>query len=294
MASAGKKREEGLALRSSEPIRAAGGVIFTQTDTGENQVLLVHRPAYDDWTFPKGKLQKGESIDECALREVQEETGFACELIRELSGTTYIDRRGRPKTVRYWEMKIVSGKFEATKEVDKSRWLSFSEAANVLSYPHDLDLLDELATAEMDNESLLLIRHASAGNRKDWGSDDKLRPLDEKGKLQALELAETLGVSVIKQVLSSPYLRCIQTVEPLAERLGLPVQQSSALAEGAGPASVRMFISKLEGLPAAICTHGDVVEELVGPGRPGKKASVWLLKPDDGLRPFRYMPPPEV
>ena len=267
-------------------------MIFKHAD-GENNVLLVHRPAYDDWTFPKGKLRQGESIDACALREVKEETGFECKLVRVLSGTTYIDRRGRPKTVSYWEMKILSGKFSPSKEVDEVRWLSFSEAAKILSYPHDLELLAELAAAELDNGSLLLIRHASAGSRKDWRGNDDLRPLDDRGKLQALELAETLNGCAILQILSSPSLRCVQTVEPLAERLGLPVEQSQVLAEGAGTDEIRSLVGKLE-LPAVLCTHGDVVEGMVGPGRPGKKASVWVLNPANEFRPSLYMPPPEV
>jgi len=275
-----------------DSVQAAGGVIFKESGDGGIKVLLVHRPAYDDWTFPKGKLRPGETHEKGALREVAEETGLTCELIRELSSTSYVDRRGRPKSVRYWEMKTLSGRFQASREVDEVRWLSFGEAAQALSYPHDVELLGELADQELGDGSILLIRHATAGSRKDWKGDDKLRPLDEKGKLQAMELAETLRACPVKRVISSPYLRCVQTVEPLAELLDLQIEVSQVLAEGAKVQELRNFVKHLD-LPAVLCTHGDIVSELVGQGRPGKKSSVWVLKDPATLRPLRYMPPPE-
>jgi len=275
-------------------VHAAGGIIFRRSADGGGKVLLVHRPAYDDWTFPKGKLRQGESTEECALREVAEETGLSCELVRELSSTNYIDRKGRPKLVRYWEMKTLSGRFQASKEVDKVRWLSFSEAAQALSYPHDVELLGELADAELVEASIILIRHAAAGSRKDWKRDDKQRPLDERGRLQAMELAATLSACRVQRILSSPYTRCIQTVEPLAELLGLQVERFQALAEGTKIQTFRNFVRDLKDLPVVLCTHGDIISGLVGQGRTGKKGSVWVFRDVEGLRPLRYMPPPEV
>jgi 8-oxo-dGTP pyrophosphatase MutT (NUDIX family) len=105
---------------------------------------VVHRPKYDDWSFPKGKLDPDESDEDAALREVEEETGFACRLDRELSSTRYRDRFGRPKVVRYWVMDPVEGEFRPTKEVDELRWLSPDEAAGLLSYDHDRQLLASL------------------------------------------------------------------------------------------------------------------------------------------------------
>ena len=107
-------------------------------------MLLVHRPAYDDWTFPKGKLDPGETEEECALREVEEETGLRCRLGLELGSTTYRDAKGRRKRVRYWLMEVEAGsglRFEH--EVDEARWLSFDDAAGLLSYERDIGLLDE-------------------------------------------------------------------------------------------------------------------------------------------------------
>jgi 8-oxo-dGTP diphosphatase len=117
-------------------VRAAGGLV--QRD---GAVLLVHRPRYDDWTFPKGKAEDGESDEECALREVWEETGLHCTLGDEVATTDYVDSRGRPKRVRWWLMRPVDGDFEPTDEVDEIRWLEPVEAARLLSYDRDLVLL---------------------------------------------------------------------------------------------------------------------------------------------------------
>ena len=120
-------------------VRAAGGLVRR-----DGAVLLVHRPRYDDWTFPKGKAEDGESDEECALREVWEETGLNCTLGDEIASTDYVDSRGRPKRVRWWLMNPVGGNFEPTDEVDEIRWLEPVEAARLLSYERDLVLLQYL------------------------------------------------------------------------------------------------------------------------------------------------------
>jgi 8-oxo-dGTP diphosphatase len=120
-------------------VLAAGGVIRR-----DGRVAVVHRPKYDDWTLPKGKLDSGEGFEEAALREVREETGFDCELGEELASISYHDRRGRLKLVRYWAMTPVGGEFEANREVDELRWLEPREARELLSYPRDRAFLDEL------------------------------------------------------------------------------------------------------------------------------------------------------
>ena len=104
-------------------------------------MAVVHRPKYDDWTFPKGKLDPGESFEEAALREVEEETGFTCELGDELASSSYHDRHGRPKLVRYWSMTPVSGEFTPNDEVDELRWLPPAEARELLTYDRDRELL---------------------------------------------------------------------------------------------------------------------------------------------------------
>jgi 8-oxo-dGTP pyrophosphatase MutT (NUDIX family) len=120
-------------------VRAAGGVLVRDGD-----VLLVHRPKYDDWTFPKGKAEADESDEDCALREVAEETGLRCRLGDELPSTEYVDGRGRPKRVRWWRMDAVADDgFSPNDEVDELRWVAPAEAAKLLSYERDLALLEE-------------------------------------------------------------------------------------------------------------------------------------------------------
>jgi len=123
-------------------VRAAGGVVVRGTGA-EAAVLLVHRPAYDDWTFPKGKVDPGESDEDCAVREVEEETGLRCVLGRELQSTTYDDARGRPKVVRYWVMEVAGGELRFEHEVDGARWLPVDEAAALLAYERDIAVLHE-------------------------------------------------------------------------------------------------------------------------------------------------------
>ena len=127
----------------SDVVRAAGGVV-TRADGDGLEVLVVHRPRYEDWSFPKGKAEPGESDEDCARREVEEETGLVCELDGELSSTSYTDGAGRPKRVRYWRMHPVGGSLRFVHEVDEARWLSPERASELLTYERDRVLLGEL------------------------------------------------------------------------------------------------------------------------------------------------------
>lgn len=130
-----------------ELVLAAGGVVWRRTPGGDVEVVMVHRPRYDDWSLPKGKLDPGESDEEAALREVEEETTVTARLGPELPSTTYLDRSGRHKRVRYWAMTVVDGRPAAANEVDEAVWVPFAEAAGRLSYPHDLEVLAALPAA---------------------------------------------------------------------------------------------------------------------------------------------------
>jgi 8-oxo-dGTP diphosphatase len=122
-------------------IRAAGGIVVRERDGGV-EVLVVHRPRYGDWTFPKGKAEPGESDEACAVREVEEETGLRCQLGEELPSTEYLDARGRSKRVRYWTMRPLDERLALLHEVDEARWVSPEEARGLLSYTRDVQLLD--------------------------------------------------------------------------------------------------------------------------------------------------------
>ena len=125
-------------------VRAAGCVVLRRTDDGRTETALIHRPKYDDWTFPKGKLDEGETFEQAAIREVEEETGLRGRLDRELPEVRYVDNRGRDKVVRYWTMTPTAGEFTPGAEVDELRWMTLEEAADMLSYQHDRDLLRAL------------------------------------------------------------------------------------------------------------------------------------------------------
>ena len=125
-------------------IRAAGGVPWRPGPDGRLEVLLVHKPRYDDWTFPKGKAEEGETDEEAAIREVEEETGLRCELGNELASTTYTNRHGRPKLVRYWAMGPVQTTPGARHEVDEIAWLAPEAALAKLSYERDIAVLRSL------------------------------------------------------------------------------------------------------------------------------------------------------
>lgn len=128
-------------------VRAAGGIVVRASATGGWEVLLIHRPLHRDWSLPKGKLEVGESDEECALREVREETGWTCALGRYVGEVEYVDRRGRPKVVEYWLMQPMKEDRQPTDEVDELAWVALSEAPARLSYEHDRELLTAVAGA---------------------------------------------------------------------------------------------------------------------------------------------------
>jgi 8-oxo-(d)GTP phosphatase len=266
----------------TELVRAAGGVV-RRVGTSGIEVLLVHRPRYDDWSFPKGKAHPGETDEETAVREVAEETGITARLGVELPTTQYRDSRGRPKVVRYWTMQPESGSFEPHDEVDEIKWVPIDEAESELSYERDRELLEAL------RPPLLVLRHASAGDSENWAGADADRPLDEGGRRQAEELVEQLAPYVIKRIVSSPFIRCVETVVPLARARGLEVETSDDLAEGADPARVRRLLLGLEA-EALVCAHRPELEPLFRKVKKG--ATVAVEVGEDDLLELGRLPPP--
>lgn len=130
-----------LGIAEVDVIRAAGGVVVRKSRSGDTEIAVIHRPDYDDWTLPKGKVEPEESPEDCALREVREETGLRCDLGRPLGCTAYVDRRGRDKVACYWVMEVRSGRFRPGIEVDRLLWLSVPDAVKRLTYDRDKTLL---------------------------------------------------------------------------------------------------------------------------------------------------------
>jgi 8-oxo-(d)GTP phosphatase len=284
----------------SAVVRAAGGVIFRRRG-GTLETLLVHRPKYDDLTFPKGKAIDGETDQETALREVAEETGLRCDLGPELVATRYTDPQGRPKEVRYWLLRAdgAESAFAPDDEIDRVLWLGVNDADASLTYERDRPVLRAAAGLA---QPLFLVRHAKAGSRQQWQGDDDLRPLSVKGLRQAEGIGARFAERPLVAVLSSPSVRCVQTVEPLARLQDLEVRSVDWLKEGTPASVARAEALGLAG-PAVVCSHGDVIAELVrsfaDDGMPidgpvtWKKGSTWIVDRDEGFPSrLRYEPPP--
>jgi 8-oxo-(d)GTP phosphatase len=201
-------------------IRAAGAVLWRPAGRG-TQVALIHRPKYDDWGLPKGKLEPGEHPLLAAVREVSEETGLRVTLGQRLPPVRYLVD-GQPKVVDYWAARTPAsaGAFTPNHEVDRLDWVALTHATGRLSYDHDAVLLADFGAAPRPTVPLILVRHASAGSKSEWHRDDELRPLDSRGKQQAKLLAELLRCFGAGRVLSSPAERCLATVRPYAAAVG--------------------------------------------------------------------------
>jgi 8-oxo-(d)GTP phosphatase len=284
----------------SEPVRAAGGIVL-RGEGEDRSVALVHRPRYDDWSFPKGKLMDGEDEAAAALREVEEETGLRCRLGPSVGSVTYRDRHGRPKVVRYFRMDADGGTFVPTEEVDELRWVPVEDAGRMLSYTHDRNLLRRVL-AEAPASPLYVIRHAKAGVRSLWEGPDEARPLTRRGKKQARRLVERFRGLELGRVLSSPYVRCVQTVEPLAAERELALEPAPALAEGVAVDDSLALVDSLDGRPTALCGHGREIEMMIERLRQGgatidgtgiAKGSVWVLDREFGrVLSAHYLPAP--
>ena len=287
-----------------KPIEAAGGLVARASPDGP-LILIVHRPRYDDWTFPKGKNEAGEESKDAAVREVGEETGQHPRLVS-LVGETSYPVNGTKKVVQWYGMRAHQPMpFTPNEEVDEIRWLTSDEAPALLTYDHDRKLLETVdLDALLTTGTLYLVRHGAAGDRRTWTGDDAARPLSGKGELQAQGLAKTLKGRPLEAIFTSPYVRCVQTVRPLAGVTGLEIIEHSALAEGEGGKATRDLVRELAGTDAVLCSHGDVIpaviDWMVEKGMAlkseydWKKGSTWEIEVRAGVfHKARYLPPRE-
>jgi 8-oxo-(d)GTP phosphatase len=218
----------------SEEILAAGAVVWRPApdEPDEVEVLLVHRPKYDDWSLPKGKREPGEHVLLTAVREVHEETSVRPVLGPRLRTAEYV-ANGRPKQVDYWSALSAGDQAAASHEIDAVAWLPWPHERGRLSYTHDADVIASLRPRK--TVPLILVRHASAGEKGSWPGDDLLRPLDAEGAMDAVLLADLLSCfAPSARVISSAALRCIQTVRPYAAAFGGSVEADAALAVPGG------------------------------------------------------------
>lgn len=249
------------------PIVAAGAVVLRRRG-GTPEVLLVHRPKYDDWTLPKGKLDPGETTRAAAVREVEEETGVAIRLGPALHPQTYSVGDGlvRPKLVHYWVGRVryphEVADYTPNAEVDEVRWVSVGKAGALLTYEHDRHTVEEALPHSRKTHPLIVLRHAQARSRRSWKGDDTERTLTAGGLRQADRLVPLLTAYGVERIVSSSSRRCWSTVAPYAEASGAKLEDTDVLSEeGATDAGVLEEVAWMldQNQAAVLCTHRPVL-----------------------------------
>ncbi len=250
--------------RTSGDVLAAGAVVLRK-----DAVLLVHRPRYDDWSFPKGKLDRGELAPVAAVREVNEETGVRIRLGTPLSPQRY-PNGARMKSVSYWHGRVVGdhdvGGYLVNDEIDDVAWVPLDKARRRLTYKYDKQTLAEALDTEWRTRALIVLRHGQAYSRKAWRKDDRRRPLLSTGKRQVARLTPLLAAYGPTRLVSSSSLRCVQSVAPYAAFSGWQVQETDRLSEeDATAASVVEIVDELlHGKESALlCTHRPVLPSVL-------------------------------
>ncbi len=279
-------------------IRAAGGVLWRCAGSGTVEVALVHRPAYDDWSLPKGKLRRGEHPLVTARREVAEETGVRGVAGKRLDIQHYNTALG-PKAVEYWAMQGPDAPFTPTAEVDQLAWLPLPDALKRLDYQGDayaVDALRAMADSAVTSSAVLLVRNARAVPTRRWKGAEGDRSLDIRGQEQAEALRRALPAFGPSELLSACGARFTGTMRPLGAELGLTVETESAFGEDGYATHPRRGLTLILGLAgadgtAAVCAPGAVIRHLLAalaedsrlgsgriPGKKGKRLGVVLLR----------------
>ncbi len=251
---------------TGSPIIAAGAVVWRQAGP-DIEVCLVHRGRYDDWSLPKGKLDPGESLLACAVREVAEETGHHVVLGRRLRSQRYsVD--GRPKVTHYWAARAddaAAGR-DPDDEIDDVVFVPLAEAKARLSYPRDADLVDDFAADPGPTTPLVFLRHGKAVGRSSWNGPDLARPLDPRGRRCAQRLTASLAALGIEHVVSSDAVRCVDTVRPFATAARVPIDFQPVVSEdglAANPTGLPSVIdAAIHAGPTVISTHRPVLPHL--------------------------------
>ncbi len=282
-------------------IEAAGGVLW-RGDPANPEVAVVHRPKYDDWSLPKGKLDEGEHPLLGARREIAEETGFTARTGRRIGSLRYGTPTG-PKRVRYWAFEAAGGEFVPSREVDELWWARVPSALDRLAPEHDRRILEQFAADTRRTRALVVVRHASAGDKESWRGADADRPLDADGEARAVTVAALLSAYDVRRAGTADVLRCRQTLDPFGRAADVEVDVLPATTVGAfdgdparGTAEVAALLDGSGN--AAWCGQREVIPDLVtgltatwGGGRqdPGwladlPKGALALLHVDDQTR----------
>ncbi len=261
---------------SDTAVYAAGGVVWRLVE-GRLMVLLIHRTAYVDVTLPKGKVDPGETLAETAAREIFEETGIRVALGVPVGVSRYRMPNKRQKIVHYWAAEasdeaIRASAFVPNKEIAGIEWVSARKALGRLSYPVDVEILENFLKLVDDGVlstfPIIVLRHAKALSRDQWKQADAARPLTERGIAQAASLTGPLRAFGVRKIVSSDAVRCVATVTPLAAALGKRVRREPGLGQDAweeGHGRVRDVVGKRvrAGKPAVLCSHGPVLPDIL-------------------------------
>lgn len=255
---------------ASKVITAAGGIVWRKNGpAGGIEVLLVHRPRYDDWTFPKGKTDPGEPLPVTAVREIAEETGLSVRLVHPLPEVAY-RVKGGVKQVAYWICRPVGEEtpFRPNREVDDLRWMAPRDARKKLTYSHDRTLLesfeDLVASKRHKSRTLIVLRHARAVPKSDFDGADADRPLAAAGHDRAKELVPLLAAFGVRRVVSSPTARTIATVDPFIATTDELLELDDRLGQGVPGKQVARAVEALLGTkrPTVACTHRPTLPEV--------------------------------
>jgi len=272
----GRSGVETVGDASEKAVYAAGAVVWRLVE-GKLRVLLIHRTKYRDVTLPKGKVDPGEMLAETAVREVHEETGIRIALGVPVGVSRYQMRPKRQKIVHYWAAEatpeaIRASTFVPNAEIAALEWMSLKKARKALSYPVDVEILDEFERLVDDGVlhtfPLIALRHAKAMSRSDWDGPDAARPLTARGKKQAKSIVGPLQAFGARRIVTSDAVRCVQTVTPLAKALGRKPVLTEKLSQDAwedGASDVRTVIGKRVRArkPAVLCSHGPVLPDIL-------------------------------
>lgn len=264
-------------MSKPEPVVAAGAVPW-RVINGKLQVLVVYRKQHRDVSIPKGKVDPGETLPHTAVREVFEETGLKVNLGPSLGSVHYVQAsNGKPKIVHYWAAEVdpvteAKSKFVSNDEIFALEWLSAKKAIAALTYEHDRELIEDVRSlwksGSMDTFPLIVARHGKATAHENWDGLDSLRPLVAHGMQQSRDISGGLAAFGPTAIISSPAIRCLQTVAPLSYKLGMEIRESGKISQdkwtSEGDRVVDFVAARLrKAVPVVMCSHGPVIPQIV-------------------------------
>lgn len=272
----GNGESSGAPDRMIEPVVAAGVVCWRMVGT-EVKVLLVHRTQHKDVSLPKGKVDPGELLPQTAVRELLEETGVTASLGAPIGRVDYLLPGGRPKVVHYWSAEVHDhslelAKFKPNDEIAAVEWVPLAKAMKRVSYPHDVEMMEvlkrRLKAGTARTFAIIIARHGKAVPPQTWDGPDSTRPLMHRGSDQAVTIAPSIAAYAPEKIISSTAARCLTTIAPLADLLGMPVKAHPGISQDAyefGEQLVAPIVAKRlkKQQTAVLCSHGPVIPELV-------------------------------